>query len=64
MVSVKDLQKRHKDVWVITTDTLVENPIVTQWVNYSLEIMDKNAQKEKLPIYEIINATGKRFILD
>lgn len=52
-LALKDLpeEKRHKDVWVITTDTLVENPIVAQWVNYSLEIMDKNAQKEKLPIY-------------
>ncbi|MDC0453365.1 DNA phosphorothioation system sulfurtransferase DndC [Alphaproteobacteria bacterium] len=51
--ALKDLpkEKRHKDVWVITTDTLVENPIVAQWVNYSLEIMEKNAQKENLPIY-------------
>ena len=29
-------KKRHKDVYVITTDTLVENPIVSLWVNHSL----------------------------
>ena len=29
-------EKRQKKVYVITTDTLVENPIVTAWVNKSI----------------------------
>lgn len=44
------LEKRHKKVHVIGTDTLVENPIVAQWVTLSLERMQSKAEEEKLPI--------------
>ena len=44
-------EKRHKDIWIITTDTLVENPIVSLWVDHSLKTMDESAQKNKLPFY-------------
>jgi len=44
-------KKRHKDVYVITTDTLVENPIVSLWVNHSLKKMGESAEKARLPIY-------------
>ncbi|MVW64164.1 DNA phosphorothioation system sulfurtransferase DndC [Massilia sp. NEAU-DD11] len=40
----------HKDVHVISTDTLVENPIVAQWVAHSLEVMRAAAQEQGLPI--------------
>jgi DNA sulfur modification protein DndC len=40
----------HKDVHVISTDTLVENPIVAQWVAHSLEVMGAAAQEQGLPI--------------
>lgn len=40
-----------KDVHVITTDTLVENPIVATWVNASLEKLKEAAEKEGLPIF-------------
>jgi DNA sulfur modification protein DndC len=40
----------HKDVHVISTDTLVENPIVAQWVAHSLEVMREAAQEQALPI--------------
>ncbi|WP_246147838.1 DNA phosphorothioation system sulfurtransferase DndC [Nonomuraea turkmeniaca] len=43
-------EERTKPVHVITTDTLVENPVVSSWVNRSLEIMDAKAQKLGLPI--------------
>lgn len=40
-----------KDVHVITTDTLVENPIVAAWVERSLEQLEKAAGREGLPIH-------------
>lgn len=33
--------RRHKTIHVISTDTLVENPIVASWVSHSLEAMGK-----------------------
>ncbi|MBX8461375.1 DNA phosphorothioation system sulfurtransferase DndC [Enterobacter sp. RIT637] len=40
----------HKDVHVISTDTLVENPIVAMWVEKSLERMIEAKQQQGLPI--------------
>src|SRR5215210_7393355 len=45
-----DAGQRKKQVHVISTDTLVENPVVSAWVNRSLEVMDYAARKEGLPI--------------
>jgi DNA sulfur modification protein DndC len=42
--------KRHKKVDVITTDTLVENPIVSAWVRNSLKRMEKAAKEQGIPI--------------
>jgi DNA sulfur modification protein DndC len=41
--------KRTKTVYVMTTDTLVENPIVSVWVNNSLKQMKKAAQEQQMP---------------
>ena len=43
-------EKRTKKVYVITTDTLVENPIVSHWVKKSLEQMTFAAREQDLPI--------------
>lgn len=43
-------EKRKKKIYVITTDTLVENPIVSAWVKKSLEWMKFAAESQKLPI--------------
>lgn len=43
-------EKRIKPIHVISTDTLVENPIVSAWVRNSLERMKVAAQKQGLPI--------------
>jgi DNA sulfur modification protein DndC len=43
-------EKRTKKVYVITTDTLVENPIVSAWVRKSLEQMKAAAKEQQLPI--------------
>lgn len=42
--------ERTKPVYVISTDTLVENPVVAAWVTGSLEIMKEAAEKQGLPI--------------
>ena len=38
--------QRKKEVHVISTDTLVENPIVAAWVNDSLKAMSKQADAQ------------------
>jgi DNA sulfur modification protein DndC len=42
--------ERTKPIYVITTDTLVENPIVASWVTHSLEVMRQAADELHLPI--------------
>jgi DNA sulfur modification protein DndC len=41
--------KRTKTIYVITTDTLVENPIVAGWVRKSIENMKVAAMEQKMP---------------
>ena len=43
-------EKRTKTIHVITTDTLVENPIVSTWVRKSLKQLKAAAQKQGMPI--------------
>ena len=42
-------EQLHKVVYVISTDTLVENPVVSMWVTASLIKMKKEAEKQNLP---------------
>lgn len=41
--------ERHKTIHVISTDTLVENPIVASWVTHSLDTMREAALSQQLP---------------
>ena len=43
-------EKRIKRIHVISTDTLVENPVVSAWVRHSLERIQESAQQQGLPI--------------
>ena len=43
-------ERRHKAVHVISTDTLVENPVVAAWVTRSLGVMATSAKEKGLPI--------------
>jgi DNA sulfur modification protein DndC len=43
-------EKRTKTVHVITTDTQVENPIVSAWVRKSLKQLDSAAKEQGMPI--------------
>lgn len=44
------IEQRSKTVHVISTDTLVENPVVAAWVTKSLETMRQSAEKASVPI--------------
>lgn len=46
-----NLSEKFKPIHVISTDTLVENPVVASWVTNSLETMKQAAETENLPIY-------------
>jgi DNA sulfur modification protein DndC len=43
------VEQRHKKIYVMTTDTLVENPIVSVWVNQSMKILKAAAQEISMP---------------
>lgn len=43
-------EKRKKPVYVVSTDTLVENPVVASWVTLSLQRMREAARAKGLPI--------------
>ena len=45
-----DESKRHKDIHVISTDTMVENPIVALWVKHSLDQMRDAAIEQRIPV--------------
>ena len=45
-----DEAERRKPVHVISTDTLVENPVVASWVGHSLDSMSEAARMAALPI--------------
>jgi DNA sulfur modification protein DndC len=49
-ISALPSEKRNKTIHVITTDTLVENPIVSAWVSNSLKQMKVAAQEQGMPI--------------
>ncbi len=42
-------KKRNKIIYIITTDTLVENPIVSTWVRNSIKYIKSAAQAQGLP---------------
>jgi DNA sulfur modification protein DndC len=44
------LEKRTKTIYVITTDTLVENPYVSAWVRKSLEQIKVAAKQQQMPM--------------
>ena len=56
-------EQRQKQIHVITTDTLVENPVVSAWVNASLERMDNEAEAQKLPFetHKLVPKTERTF---
>ena len=62
-VGLLPITKRTKVIHVITTDTLVENPIVAEWVKLSLGRMELAAKDQKLPFqpHRLTPAIGDSF---
>ena len=56
-------EQRTKTVHVISTDTMVENPVVASWVTHSLDVMKKFATEQKMPIepHRLTPATENSF---
>ncbi len=50
VLSSLDKKDRHKEVHVLTNDTLVENPIVSLWVEESHRKIREKAHQDELPI--------------
>jgi DNA sulfur modification protein DndD len=48
-ISTLPKKKRTKPIHIISTDTLVENPIISAWVRQSLERMATSAHAQNLP---------------
>jgi len=51
LAKLDEKKRNKKQVHVISTDTLVENPIVSNWVSRSLNMMNEAAKAAKMPIY-------------
>lgn len=50
-VAALPVEQRTKEVHVISTDTMVENPVISAWVSGSLQTMEYEAKRQGLPIY-------------
>ena len=47
------IEKRFKNIFIMNTDTLVESPVVSKWVEKSLEQMKTSANNKKLPFIPV-----------
>lgn len=43
-------ENRTKEIHVVCNDTLVENPMIVEWIDQNLEAIDMQAKKEEMPI--------------
>lgn len=44
-------EERHKDIYVVSSDTLIENPIVLGYLNANSQFINDGAAKQGLPLY-------------
>lgn len=44
-------KERHKDVYVVSSDTLIENPIILSYLDINSKLINEAASKEGLPLY-------------
>lgn len=56
-------EDRHKPVFVVASDTLVETPIVVNHINNSLAAIERGAKRDKLPIttHKVVPKTNETF---
>jgi DNA sulfur modification protein DndC len=44
-------EERHKDVYIVSSDTLIENPIVLGYLKQNSTLINEGARKENIPLY-------------
>ncbi|NFE72855.1 DNA phosphorothioation system sulfurtransferase DndC [Clostridium botulinum] len=44
-------EERHKDVYVVSSDTLIENPIVLGYLKHNSILINEGAKKANIPLY-------------
>ena len=44
-------EERHKDVYVVSSDTLIENPIVLGFLKHNANLINEGAKKANIPLY-------------
>ena len=44
-------EERHKDVYVVSSDTLIENPIILSYLNINSKLIGEAAAAHNLPLY-------------
>lgn len=44
-------EERHKNVYVVSSDTLIENPIVLSYLNENSKLINDGAEKQGIPMY-------------
>ena len=56
-------EDRHKPIFVVASDTLVETPIVVKHVNRSLAAIERGAKRDNLPItsHKVVPKTSETF---
>lgn len=56
-------EMRHKDVFVVSSDTLVETPVVVDLIIRTMEQIEKGAKRDKLPItsHPVVPKTHETF---
>lgn len=60
-IAALPLEKRQKPVYVITTDTLVENPIVAAWVTTCMGKLETAAKDQQMPFKpELLHPVDKQ----
>lgn len=51
MVMKLQKEKRHKDIYIVSSDTLVENPIILNKLKSTIKFISESAEEKGLPIY-------------
>jgi len=44
-------EERHKDVYIVSSNTLIENPIVLSFLKHNSKLIDEGARKADIPLY-------------
>lgn len=47
-------EKRHKPVYIVSSDTLIENPVILNFLNYNIEKINESAKELDLPVEAIV----------